>query len=67
MTPEERLFAEYEKCRVMLVGFNPPEVKQLKGRFFEKRNKNPTEIRDAASALQKAHPTIKKPPETTVM
>ncbi|MBI3580673.1 MAG: tetratricopeptide repeat protein [Nitrospinae bacterium] len=53
MTPEEKLFAKYEKCRVMLVGFNPPEVKQLKGWFFEKHNKNLTEIRDAASAWQK--------------
>jgi len=53
MTPEEKLFAKYEKCRVMLVGFNPPEVKQLKGWFFEKRNKNLTEMRDAASAWQK--------------
>jgi Flp pilus assembly protein TadD len=53
MTPEERLFAKYEKCRVMLVGFNPPEVKQLKGWFFEKRNNNLTEIRDADSAWQK--------------
>jgi Flp pilus assembly protein TadD len=54
MTPaEERLYAKYEKCRVLTVGFNGPEFKQLKGWFIEKRNKNLTEMSDAAAVWEK--------------
>lgn len=53
MTPEEKLFAKHEKNRVLVVGFNPIEFKQLKGFFLEKRNNNITEMRDPAAAWQK--------------
>ena len=53
MTPEERLFLKYEKARVFIVGFTPPEFKLLKAYFHGKHITGITEARDAEAAFSK--------------
>ncbi len=53
MTPEERLFQKYEKARLFVVGFAPPEFKLLKAYFHGKRLTAISEARDAEAAWSK--------------
>lgn len=53
LTPEEKLYAKYEKSKTFLVGFTPPEVKLLKAWFHGKRLASIAEARDAAQAWTK--------------
>ncbi|MBI5637449.1 MAG: tetratricopeptide repeat protein [Nitrospinae bacterium] len=53
MTPEEKLFLKYEKARVFIVGFTPPEFKLLKAYLYGKHITGVTESRDAETALDK--------------
>lgn len=53
MTPEEKLFLKYEKARIFIVGFIPPEFKLLKAYFHGKHITGITEARDADAAFSK--------------
>ncbi len=53
MTPEEKLFLKYEKARIFIVGFIPPEFKLLKAYFHGKHITGITEARDADTAFSK--------------
>ena len=53
MTPEEKLFLKYEKARIFIVGFIPPEFKLLKAYLQGKHIIGITEARDAEAALSK--------------
>lgn len=53
MTPEEKLFFKYEKARIFIVGFIPPEFKLLKAYFQGKHIIGITEARDADVAFSK--------------
>ncbi len=53
MTPEEKLFLKYEKARIFIVGFVPPEFKLLKAYFQGKHLLGITEARDAETAFSK--------------
>lgn len=53
MTPEEKLYLKYEKSRLFIVGFTPPEFKLLKAWFHGKHMTSITDARDATQAWQK--------------